>query len=219
VLDLQKVTLVCADTKQPNSALDTLHVCLSLCNFGQALFFTNRNMRVSGLTLVSIPEIKSRAEYSHFCIKEMGDFNIECPFVLIVQHDSCIVNTKKWNDEFYNYDYIGPVWNHGSKGVVGGGGFSLRSRKLLKLLVIDQLIKGDDPEDMVICTRYRSYLEKTYGIKFAPVSIAHEFATETFMPHFPDKHPFGFHGKSILYKSKWLKKFPIKYTTHVGNGN
>jgi hypothetical protein len=219
VLNLQKITLVCADCKQPNAALEVFHVCLSLCAFGQALFFTHKSIRISGADLIKIPEIKSRAEYSRFCIKEMGNFNIECPFVLIVQHDSCIVNIKKWSDEFYKYDYIGPPWDHHGRRVTGGGGFSLRSRKLLKLMSFDPFIKGDDPEDMVICTRYRNYLESTYGMKFAPPELAADFATEQYVPHFPDKHPFGFHGKSLAYKSKWLKSFPMKHTLHLGNFN
>ena len=56
--------------------------------------------------------------------------------MLIIQHDGFILNHKAWDNEFLNYDYIGaPVYWMGNKLIeVGNGGFSLRSKKLLKII-------------------------------------------------------------------------------------
>ena len=69
---------------------------------------------------------------------------------------------------------------------VGNGGFSLRSRRLLRAptvlgLEFTDLGTGFPHEDGFLCVHYREELE-AHGIKFAPVEIAAKFSTELQVP-------------------------------------
>jgi Protein of unknown function (DUF5672) len=95
--------------------------------------------------------------------------------------------------------------------VVGNGGFSLRSRKLLLAL---QSLQPDpsEPEDMAICVTLRPRLEREFGIRFAPLEVAQRFAIE-YGPHRP---AFGFHGMlnfahalSSSELNGWLDQAPL----------
>jgi tetratricopeptide (TPR) repeat protein len=111
--------------------------------------------------------------------------------VLVIQWDGYVVNPAAWTDAFLQYDYIGAPWGfHNDAHRVGNGGFSLRSSRLLRALS-DPDISETDPEDEMICRRYRPLLEERYGIRFAPEALAARFSFET--TYFEDQ-PFGFHG-------------------------
>jgi hypothetical protein len=97
-----------------------------------------------------------------------------------------------WSDDFYRFDYIGAPW-WGGKPSVGNGGFSLRSKKLLRALEDLNFIEGI-PEDVLICTHYRSILERKYQIKFAPVEVAERFSFEMAKTKKEISRAFGFHG-------------------------
>lgn len=161
--------------------------------------------------------------YVHFFIKEINNF-IDTEFMLIVQHDGMATKKEFWTDEFLEYDYIGapsmlnsPVitssgYYHkkynldpNKKGWYNGnGGFSLRSKKLLKAIASDDRIPVHidmvahqtgisynlPVDDGVICIICRDILEKDHGIKFAPVELAMQFACDEM------RTPLclGFHG-------------------------
>ena len=57
---------------------------------------------------------------------------INTKFCLVTQWDGWVINSQKWNSEFLNYDYIGAIWPDYSSNQIGNGGFSLRSKKLLR---------------------------------------------------------------------------------------
>ncbi|MFA4942613.1 MAG: DUF5672 family protein [Patescibacteria group bacterium] len=174
--------------------------------------------------VIKIDPINSTAEYSHFIISELDKY-VDTDHVLIVQYDGFILNPSAWSDEFLKYDYIGAPWlvadwsvkNFGfpaewlGKLAVGNGGFSLRSKKLLSLtakLARDNKFEKYDPEDVVICVRYRQLLEDN-GIKFAPVDVARQFAFEAEGPNsYAWDGQFGFHGLKWTDISKWNKDNP-----------
>jgi Protein of unknown function (DUF5672) len=63
-------------------------------------------------------------------------------FNLTVQADGFAVNPQAWDDQFWQYDYIGAPWPWMWGGgpywpgpIVGNGGFSLRSRRLYQALL------------------------------------------------------------------------------------
>lgn len=173
------------------------------------------------VTWIPIPKMEGQNDYSNTTLKL-------CPHVcksdydLIVQWDGYACNADAWTDDFLEYDYIGATWDDG---VVGNGGFSLRSRKLYDNLIdlnvrylyneFDPEVVGKDtwhttnnkggryvPEDVVICRIYRNILENL-GMKFAPHSIADRFSIEnhsTISPwlNAPNQwigKSLGFHGK------------------------
>jgi hypothetical protein len=73
---------------------------------------------------------------------------------------------------------------------VGNGGFSLRSKRLLRALQ-DDAFPPLHPEDRAICRTWRDQLERRYSISFAPEVMADRFAFEGTLPNQPT---FGFHG-------------------------
>jgi hypothetical protein len=170
---------------------------MSQCRFGDAIFFSD--VAIDGpFRHIPIERLNSKEAYSRFCLRHMVDF-IETPFALIVQWDGYVVNGRAWAGAFRKYDYIGAVWHEKfPPGVpmVGNGGFSLRSRKLLKAIKQLPLIPGV-PEDRVICHTYGQRLEREFGIRFAPVKIADRFAYEF---RVPDEMPFGFHGMEHMWR-------------------
>jgi hypothetical protein len=142
------------------------------------------------LEFIKIPALKSNNEYGRIIFENLPEI-ITDEHVLIFQWDGFPLNPDKWRDEFLSFDYIGaPVGNE-----VGNGGFSIRSKKLLKTLknlniTVDLQNPFDQPEDRIICLHKRAALEEN-GIKFAPLSIAAQFSLE-WGP--PNKNVFGFHA-------------------------
>lgn len=170
---------------------------------------------------IPISKMHGQNNYSNTTLK-LCPLICETDFDLIVQWDGYACNRDAWTDEFFQYDYIGATWDDG---VVGNGGFSLRSKRLYdKLKELDVKFMFDDfdshivdrpswhsvssigekfvPEDVVICRIYRSELEN-FGMRFAPHSISDRFSIENHSDispwlNLPNKwigKSFGFHGK------------------------
>lgn len=157
--------------------------------------------------LVRIDPITSKEEYSHFMIKRLYDY-VTTKHVLVIQWDGFVLNPFNWSDDFLKFDYIGAPWTHkicapmepGDKYDVGNGGFSLRSRRLLRKLASDDSINVYHPEDLVICRTFGEYLKRS-GFKFGNKEIASSFSIE----HGKWKNQFGFHDADI---SDWdIRKF------------
>lgn len=151
---------------------------------------------IPGLTHITINETLGLQDYNHFCLKKLNDF-IDTEFVLLIQYDGMAINYNFWNDQFYNYDYIGAPWPKRFGWIkesdrVGNGGFSLRSKKLLESLSNFNFLNEENfNEDVIICQKHRQDLIKTYGIKYAPIELADNFSHE--WNNFSGK-TFGFHG-------------------------
>lgn len=196
---LPNVTLLGASSDYVGLKKSMLN-CTKFIEFGEVKILSHLNK--PGVT--KIEQIKSKAEYNKFILKNTTDY-VDTDFVLIVQPDSWIVNPSAYSEEFLQYDYIGARWNwYKDEKVVGNGGFSLRSKRLLDILkndpkiqpVLDDIIKNYE-EDHVICRLYRDYLIETYDVKFAPPDVADKFSSEFYAVMPPNnryKGSFGFHG-------------------------
>ena len=195
MLKLNTITLLCLDTRHPELADRALQKCLEQAAFAQAVLLTHAGYQSSDprITTHAIEALKGIEDYSRFMIKEIAPYVLGS-HVLVVQWDGYIVNLESWSSEFLKYDYIGAPWPNKTN-AVGNGGFSLRSKKLLNALA-DPYIDHYHPEDSVICEDYKSYLEHTHGIQFAPVSLASQFACEMIPPI---GKPFGVHSVGALY--------------------
>jgi len=181
-----RTTLACVDCRNHELAIVALRRSMAQCRFERVQFFTDREIELPDIEVVVIPDIASVADYSRFMVKELGT-RIETDFALVVQYDGYVLSGRRWRDEFLGYDYIGAPW---SRGGVGNGGFSLRSKKLMQALR-DPRIAELVPEDVAICETYRGLLESEHGIRFAPVEVAGRFSFETLPPREPT---LGFHG-------------------------
>ena len=141
-------------------------------------------------------------------------------FNLIIHSDGYAVNADAWTDEFLEYDYIGATWDDG---VVGNGGFCLRSRKLYDAIISKDIPHDTEsygdidmknihtlqdgvpkiPEDVIICRIWKDVLEKEDNIKFAPYEIADRWSVEnpsiispwTGQPNMWLGKSLGFHGR------------------------
>jgi len=195
-LKLDNVTLCCVDCAYYALAADALRATLAKCEFAQALFFSDRDCHVSGVRFVPTERITSSAQYSNFLIHNFQEY-IHTDYVLIIQYDGFVLNPAAWDPEFLQYDYIGATISINKRSLVGNGGFSLRSRKLLRALRDDVEIGRYDAfrapysEDLAICVTYREILESRHGIRFAPEAVADRFSAEL-KP--PTVHSFGFHN-------------------------
>jgi hypothetical protein len=145
-------------------------------------------VRLQGIEYIQAPLIKTTKDYSELLLKGLRQY-VAGTHVLIIQWDSFILHPKLWTDDFLQYDYIGAVWPHHPDTPVGNGGFSLRSVKLLEALESPAIVRRH-PEDFCICVDNKETIENQFGIRFASIQVAEQFAIER-----TSWHPaFGFHG-------------------------
>jgi ADP-heptose:LPS heptosyltransferase len=190
MIHLPELTVVCIDCYNYGKAAVAINKTLELIKPSETIFFTDSDVQIDGVITKKIKPIRSKEEYSVFCIKELGK-HIDTSHCLLIQWDGYVINENAWREEFLHYDYIGAPWNYIDGRNVGNGGFSLRSKKLLDILVSDKNIAPLHPEDDAICRTYRPYLEEKYKIRFAPEDLADCFSYELKEPNQPT---FGFHG-------------------------
>lgn len=193
-LFLPQVTLCCVDTRSPAEAVYALRQSMSQIDFGRVLYLGPQHalgmgLDLNGIELVAIDDITSIEVYSRFMLHGLGP-HIQTSHALIVQWDGFVTHPELWQNQFLDYDYIGPPWYHGGRPPqVGNGGFSLRTRKLIDALALLPY-DGSEPEDMAICVTWRDQLEREHDMRFAPVALATEFGIE----YGKWRPAFGFHG-------------------------
>lgn len=207
---LKDVTLVCIDCVNHGEAISAIRKSMEQCDFAKVKFITDVKIKLDGIEVILINKLKSKVEYSEFLIKKLNNF-FDTRYVLVIQYDGYVLNADCWDEEFLKYDYIGAPWLYPDNRNVGNGGFSLRSKKLQKILAEDSFIKMSDPEDEVIGRFYREYLEKEYDIKFPSVKLADKFSFELRTPF---AKTFGFHGK---FHKPFQKIVRIKRTAAMGD--
>jgi hypothetical protein len=177
---MKKISAVIIDT-YPNKQFASLAIKMTqrLSVVDKIFTFTDVPFEgITGVEFIKIPPLSSNNEYGQIIFEHIPEI-INSSHVLIFQWDGFPLNPNKWKDTFLEYDYIGAP----SGGWVGNGGFSIRSRKLVQSLkkldiTVDLSNPFDQPEDQIICTHKKALLE-SYGINFAPVSIASEFSFES----------------------------------------
>lgn len=199
-LDLKNVTLVAADGFDPTRLIKPFEICINYCDFGDVMLFTNKPIESKEIHITNIGGLNNAEEYSYFIFKQLGKY-ISTDYCLIIQYDGYILNPKAWTSQYFEYDYIGASWRVGPESFVGNGGFSLRSKRLLKVLEKEEIRFGH-PEDHYIC---RSGLFGNYeflrsqGFRFAPIELADKFSIEGGSWN----GQFGYHSNKITNISKW----------------
>jgi len=167
--NLPSVTLISVDTTD-KWAWSYLAVKLSQeqCDFGDVKLLSDHVDAKH-----RIPPIIGLDGYSKFCIRDMHKY-VNTSHALVCQYDGYVLNGQAWSDAFLKFDYIGAPFN--PSGIIGNGGFSLRSKKLMEW-VSKQDWPDFHPEDSCICIRHRDEIEAA-GFKFAPLAVAELFAIE-----------------------------------------
>lgn len=183
------------------------------------ILFTSKKINLTKqekkyIKLINIKPIVSLKDYSNFIIYELHKY-ITTTHALIVQWDGQVFNPEGWDLSFLDYDYIGApfiprhfdeCYSRDKKGnfyVVGNGGFSLRSKKLLeapcKFKLKNEYSYTKNHEDGFFSVLHREFLESK-GFKWAPYDIARKFCIESPLSLSDlKKRPLGFHGKKMYY--------------------
>lgn len=204
-LNLPNVALCCVTSVALDASAQALISSMRSINFGKVLLLSDQlpDKLPSGIEFEKIQRICNQADYSDFLLKKLDKF-IYHSHVLIVQWDGYVIRPEAWVSDFLRYDYIGAEWPQFDDNYrVGNGGFSLRSKRLLSACA-DPRIEAGAAEDVVICRQYRSFLEKEYGLSFAPLEIAQSFSFER-TPR--SGREFGFHGVFNLIELLDEKEF------------
>lgn len=236
MLDLNAVTLVTIDgVGHDVDAVKALKYSTKNINFNKILYITAGEMTPNFCSTVKISKL-SRDDYQKFCVVELANY-INTEYFLLIQSDGFVVNPHSWDERFLNYDYVGAPWPNSTlaralnnplvrkideetslvlknaTGLVGNGGFTLRSKRLLD--ISSKLFKEEyigTPEDNVICILMRRELENS-GIKFPDYRTALQFSCEHRIFNnilYSSDHSFGFHCRSThLDKIRLLESINI----------
>jgi len=201
-LSIKNVTIACIDDVNTESSFELLSDISELISFGDLVLISSKPQFSQTRNMVKIRNLE---EYNKFILFDLHKY-IKTEFCMIVQTDGYPINLEAWRNEFLNYDYIGAPW---SNGLVGNGGFSIRSKRLMGLVAenvnYDEALKKHNsngqifdfaPEDVVICNFYREQME-SFGIKYAPLDLASSFSVE----NKSYSGQFGFHGKETFKKN------------------
>ena len=214
-LRLPGVTLVSVTSVDVERTHSAVVRCANLADFGAVKLLCSSPPKAPDprVQVVPIPPLDFRG-YSRFVFEKL-DGHVDTEHCLVVQADGFILDPARWSDEFLGYDYIGAPWPEfltsnvrGSEVVrldrnrVGNGGFSLRSKKLLRTtagIPFDTLRYPIMSEDLLIC-HYLYDVIGAMGIRFAPPELAARFSIESTLGLYGQAlgTVFGFHGKHWL---------------------
>lgn len=185
-LKLPDVTLVTIDTVCHDLAGMAIKECTDKIDFGDVKVFSDKRIDYNTVLIDGFNEFKELERFTHF---KMPTY-VKTSHVLMIQWDSWVLDTEKWNNAFLTYDYIGAPWWYDELNV-GNSGFCLRSIELMNYLIDNEKkFPVIQPEDDTLCRKYQPKLSQ---FKWAPQDIAFDFAYERTRPSIDSRH-FGFHG-------------------------
>lgn len=196
----------------------------------KVLVFSNKRLELPfSHSFAKITSEFTRPDWQNFIIKDLYKY-VDTDHALIIQPDGFGVHSSFWNDDFLLYDFLAapfctemPVVKETIQAlglpanspylfdpmcVVGGGGMSLRSKRLLEITSKEQfqftktvktLYDLDGwrihdrtvSEDISLSIFYRDTLENDYKLKFGSVDLALNFSNEDVAT---GGYSFGFHG-------------------------
>lgn len=203
-MHLDNVTLLILDTLNYKEARYAVEQSTKEISFNDVICVSDKDFlsesEVKHSFIKMNKKISNTLEYSVILTKKLNRF-IKTDFVLVIQHDGYIINPDMWIPEFLDYDYIGAEWkaknwNNNTPFLVGNGGFSLRSKKLMDIVANEPTYNISGNEDAYICYYFKSVTE-SHGLKIAPVEIARKFSFEEIRY---EHKTFGFHGKENFDK-------------------
>ena len=207
MIKLPRVTLMCIDCRDVEGGIMAIEKSKRGIEFGEVKLLTSKLPGIKNIPInyphQEIPHLSSLTAYSVFMLTWVYKY-INTPYVLIVQHDGYVINPHKWRDEFLQYDYIAPLFN--DHDIMGCGGFSMRSKKLMESVAsympewdgtqqdAEAIQNGSSNgyyEDGMIAIKLRERLTHN-GFKFAPIEEASLFG-QAENKSFYNPEPFGFH--------------------------
>ena len=206
-IKIPEVTLVAVDcTDRVLGTINALNICARNIDFGRVKILSHEKPLdlPDFIEYNEIPKISNIDEYNQFMFMDLGDY-ISTSHCLTVQDHAYILHPELWKGDWLQYDWIGSPWkiipnayltDDGERVRNGNGGFSLRSKKLMDAphilgLKLEER-QGYFNEDGNLAVYHRAKLLE-YGIRYAPVEIASEFAYENTVPENEGLLTFGYH--------------------------
>jgi hypothetical protein len=189
----------------------------------KSLLITNTELDITKMHQKIIAAPLDYQGYSEFVMYSLHNY-IDTEYALIVQHDGWALDAQNWNDDWFDYDYVGGPshaalmpsgefstlyqWCTDGKEykdalIVQNGGFSLRSKKFLEAPTKHGIMRRNFPEamlnneDVQLGCFLRPAMENV-GIKYAPLEVAKYFSFEHFGPihsGFDASKVFGHHSR------------------------
>ncbi len=211
MIKLDNVTLLALTSIQIEDTVKALKHCAGLIQFADVKIVTDVEVNDKIVKWEKCHKL-DYTEYSRYAVYDMWK-HVDTDFVLKIDYDGFIVNADQWDDNFLNYDYIGAPWPYPSDNFsmrdingdvqrVGNGGFTLRSKKMLRLAselnLTWQSFHGFYNDDGFMAVNNRHIYEAN-GCKIAPIEVAAKFSHEIPIPEIQGIIPFGFHGKHSQY--------------------
>jgi hypothetical protein len=194
---IPNTTLIIVDCVDAQRAHETIEKCLKVCSFSDVKLLTSKE--IDSPYKIKIDPIRSQNEYSEFMLKHIHEY-CDTLHMQIVQFDGWIINPGTWTDDWCKYDYMGALFDENplTEYSVGNGGFSFRSRRLMKF-VSEHLgpLTGNGyhyfhNEDGVISRGMRGMLKEA-GFNFCSTIVARKFSLERCVKGLYTKS-YGFHS-------------------------
>jgi len=169
-----------------------------------ALKHSQKGIEFGAVKYIQLGKITGIDEWCKAIIYDLPKY-VETDYCLLIHENGFVVNPESWNDEWFNYDFIGAPWplpeddfsyrdEEGELQRVGNS-VALRSKKLMDLVATREWKQyyGNYNEDGFICCHNRKWLESK-GCKFAPLEVAKWFGRELEIEENQDvDKPFVFH--------------------------
>jgi len=190
---LNNVTMFGISTDNFYTLQKAARVCLDYIDFEEVVLLSRNE----------IDYVHNIHDYNKFMIRDLSKY-VNTDYVLTMQYDGFILNPDAWNDEFYDYDYIGAPWKFDAHWLtvdnkVGNGGFSFRSKKLIdRVATLPYTIEAEDI--FISINSYKTLVDE--GFKFAPFDVANRFSME--IGEWDGQ--FGFHSLALTNLNKWKDK-------------
>lgn len=214
------ITLVAVDCVTPSETIRSIRYTLKSVEVAEVVLVTDRDFGYGEYIASAIDAFRSfrpiiskqggRLDYEDFVLRKLHT-TFQTSHVLFSEWDSAVVNPSAWNPSWLEFDWAGAPWvfpedlQEGyppctAQNCVGGGGFSLRSRRLCE--AVAGMIPEGEPSislsDVYICRTRRRELEDL-GMKFMPFAEAWKFSCENRFY----ASEFGFHGRRTIELNNW----------------
>jgi len=207
-IQIPDVTLITFASIRIPEHIEAMNKCVENIDFGAIKLLSNKkpDNLPDYAEFIEINPINDIMDYNRFAFADLG-YYVETSHALLFQDHAYILNANLWEDEWLRFDYIGAVWPLRENSYIanndeivrnGNGGFSLRSKKLMRLpkqngwyLKEEQGFYNEDGN--TTCYWRKEFLDN--GVIYAPVEVAAKFSFETAIEEndFGAMPTFGFH--------------------------